>query len=85
MKVSTTTDFLMAVVESLRRGLNLWVCMDAMATIAQALLATHYAWKTRGVHVRCLVELLLEVDDGRFLDSASRQSVIDDAVHFSQV
>ena len=42
-------------------------------------------WKVKGVHLRCLVNLLLEVDDGKYLDSASRQQVIEDAGHFARV
>ena len=59
--------------------------MDAMADIASALLDAHQAWKARGVHIRCLVNLLLEIDDGKYLDAVSRQHVIEDAGHFAQV
>ena len=46
--------------------------MDAVDNIVQALHAAHHAWKARGVHIRCLVNLLLEVDSGRLLDEVSR-------------
>lgn len=69
----------MAGVESLRRGMNLWTCMDAVHGIVQGLHAAHHAWKGRGVHIRCLVNLLLEIDGGRFLDDDARHHVIEDA------
>ncbi|KAH8119597.1 hypothetical protein DFH11DRAFT_1501865 [Phellopilus nigrolimitatus] len=84
LKTTTTTDLLMAVLDNLKKGLTLWNCMDAMSSITQILLETHQAWKARGIHIRCLVNLLLEVDDCRYLDSIVRQDVIDDATHFVQ-
>ena len=59
--------------------------MDAVDNIVQALHAAHHAWKARGVHIRCLVNLLLEVDSGRLLDEVSRGQLIEDAAHFAQV
>lgn len=85
VRQATTTDLLMASVESLRRGMNLWSCMDAVNNIVQSLQAAHHAWKARGVHIRCLVNLLLDVDGGRFLDDVARHQLIEDAVHFAQV
>ncbi|THH04935.1 hypothetical protein EW145_g5157 [Phellinidium pouzarii] len=84
LKITTSTDLLMATVDILKCGLNIWVCMDTMNDISQALLVTHKSWKSRGVHIRCLVNLLLEVDDGKFLDAVSRKHVIEDALHFAQ-
>ncbi|KAI5116750.1 hypothetical protein M0805_001608 [Coniferiporia weirii] len=84
LKVTTTTDLLMVAVDNLKRGMGIWVCMDVVGDITQALLAAHQSWKPRGVHIRCLVNFLLEIDDGRHLDTVSRQHVIEDAVHFAQ-
>ncbi|KAL5506968.1 SRB8 [Sanghuangporus vaninii] len=84
LKMTITSDLLLAIVDYLKRGLILWACMDAMADIASALLDAHQAWKAKGVHIRCLVILLLEVDDSKYLDAISRQHVIEDAGHFAQ-
>lgn len=75
----------MTIVDNLRRSLDMWVCMDAVGNIVQTLFITHQAWKSKGVHIRCLTNLLLEMDEGRYLDGADRQTAIEDAVHFAQV
>ena len=75
----------MTIVDNLKRSLDMWTCMDAVGDIVQALLATHQAWKSRGVHIRCLTNLLLEMDEGNYLDMTDRQAVNEDALHFAQV
>ena len=59
--------------------------MDAIPTIVETLYNVHTAWKSKGVHIRFLVDLLLDIDDGRVLDSASRRLIVDGAAQFAQV
>jgi mediator of RNA polymerase II transcription subunit 12, fungi type len=80
-----STDVLLAVVDNLRRNLDLWVCMDVVDTIVHTLLSVHISWKSKGVHIRNLVQLLLDIDGCRILDAESRQLVIEGAAHFAQV
>lgn len=83
--MTSTTDLLMVIVDNLKRSLDMWTCMDTVNGIVQTLFATHQSWKSKGVHIRCLTNVLLEMDYGKYLDTAERQMVIDDATHFAQV
>ena len=81
----TTNDLLDDLLDTLRRHLDVWASMDVVSTITEALYNSHLSWKARGIYMRPLVTLLLEVDDCRFLDEASRQHVLEDATHYAQV
>lgn len=85
LTVVTGNDLLEIVLDTIRRHLDIWACMDVLGDVTAALFESNRTWKAAGVHVRSLVRLILEIDDCRFLDNASRQSVIDDAVHYAQV
>lgn len=52
--------------------------MDAMGRIATALDDAHQVWRNRGVRSRHLLSLLLEFDNGRFLNEASRERLYTD-------
>lgn len=75
----------MTIIDYLKRGLDIWVCMDALNNIVQVLLVVHHAWKSRGVHIRYLANFLLDLDDERYLDAVDRQGVVEDVLHFCQV
>ena len=85
LRSTASTDLLLAVVDDLRRHLDLWACMDALTLIVHTLFDVHNAWKSKGIHIRFLVDLLLNIDDGRMLSSASRNQVVEGAMHFAQV
>lgn len=82
---ASTHDLLVAIVETLRRHIDIWACMNAIPTITQALYASHQAWKSRGIQMRYLLSLLMELDDGHRLDVASRQQINVDITHCAQV
>ncbi|KAJ7251846.1 hypothetical protein B0H12DRAFT_1202710 [Mycena haematopus] len=81
---STTVDLLTAVIDTLHRFACIWNCMNATGTIVNALFSAHQRWKkTRGGEFRALLNLLVEFDDGRYLDEASRSHVNTDISSFT--
>jgi hypothetical protein len=84
MELSTTL-ILVAVITTIRRYSIVWTCMTATGTITTALFAVHQVWKTRGLQSRDLLTLLVELDDGRFLDTAIRDQVNVDIAAFTHV
>ncbi|KAJ7350313.1 hypothetical protein DFH08DRAFT_106631 [Mycena albidolilacea] len=81
---STTEDLLTAVIDTLHRFTCIWNCMNATGTIVNALFSAHQRWKkTRGGEFRALLNLLVEFDDGRYLDEASRAHVNTDISSFT--
>ncbi|KAJ7502832.1 hypothetical protein B0H11DRAFT_1986564 [Mycena galericulata] len=81
---STTVDLLTAVIDALHRFTCIWTCMNVMGTIVHALYSAHQRWKkSRGGEFRALLNLLVEFDDGRYLDDASRSHVNADISTFT--
>lgn len=78
-------DLLVAVVETLRKHLDIWACMNQLDSIVQALCVLYRSWKLRGIHIRPLVAFILELDDGQRLDALTRQQITESAVHYAQV
>ncbi|KAJ7078858.1 hypothetical protein B0H15DRAFT_526897 [Mycena belliarum] len=81
---SATVDLLTAVVDTLHRFTCIWTCMNMTGSIVHALFVAHQRWKkTRGGEFRALLNLLLEFDDGRYLDETSRSHVNTDVSTFT--
>ncbi|KAJ7209594.1 hypothetical protein GGX14DRAFT_630911, partial [Mycena pura] len=81
---SATVDVLTAVIDTLHRLACIWNCMNVTGTIVNALYSAHQRWKkTRGGEFRALLDLLVEFDDGRYLDEASRAHVNADISSFT--
>ncbi|KIK91304.1 hypothetical protein PAXRUDRAFT_830959 [Paxillus rubicundulus Ve08.2h10] len=72
-----------AVGEVFHRFATVWTSMNATSTIANALYAAHVVWRNRGMQVRFLLALLVEMDAGRHLDEAARTLVAADISSFA--
>ncbi|KAJ6602183.1 hypothetical protein B0H10DRAFT_2167359 [Mycena sp. CBHHK59/15] len=81
---STTVDLLNAVIDTLQRFTCIWTCMNITGTIVNALYSAHQHWKKiRGGEFRALLNLLVEFDDGRYLDDISRSHLNTDISSFT--
>ncbi|TRM70308.1 hypothetical protein BD626DRAFT_448794 [Schizophyllum amplum] len=63
-----TFDSLVAVINTLKRHGTIWACMNARRRVVNALYNAHQLWKARGIQVRAILELLSELDQGKYLD-----------------
>jgi hypothetical protein len=59
--------------------------MGVLRAITLALYAASQSCKTRGTHCQPLLELLLEMDAGRYLDVPARKNVEVEINNFAQV
>jgi mediator of RNA polymerase II transcription subunit 12 len=82
---STTIHELTVVLSALRRYLIIWTCMGTTGAIATALYSAHQVWKSRGLQSRGLLDLLLVVDNNRFLDNIARDHIAADVSAFTHV
>ncbi|KAJ7039194.1 hypothetical protein C8F04DRAFT_1087468 [Mycena alexandri] len=81
---SATVDLLTAVIDTVYRFTCIWNCMNVTGIIVNSLFAAHQRWKkNRGGEFRALLDLLVEFDDGRYLDEASRSHVNADISSFT--
>lgn len=69
MKFTGSTDLLLATLDDTKCRLVLWACIDAKPTIIDASFNVQNAWKTKGVQIRFLIDLLMDIYSGRVLDS----------------
>ncbi|KLO13572.1 hypothetical protein SCHPADRAFT_873833 [Schizopora paradoxa] len=83
LKSSPEKDLLIAVIETLRRNLDIWACMKQLDTIISSLCKIFKQWKSHGVHMRPLVAFILELDEGDRLDSSTRQQIAESAAHYA--
>ncbi|KAF9219563.1 hypothetical protein BS17DRAFT_760662 [Gyrodon lividus] len=65
------------------RFATVWTSMNATSTITNALYAAHVVWRNRGLQVRSLLALLVEMDAGRHLGEAARTLVAADISSFA--
>ncbi|KZT24227.1 hypothetical protein NEOLEDRAFT_1067868 [Neolentinus lepideus HHB14362 ss-1] len=70
-----TNEMITAVIETFRRHMNIWVCMNATGTITSALYEAHQYWRHQGNQTRALLDLVKDMDAGRHLDQASRDQM----------
>lgn len=82
---ASSSELLTAVIRTLRQHTEVWACMDRTQSISSALFAAHTVWKTRGVQSRPLLNLLIELDDGRLLEQTAREQVLADHTAFAYV
>jgi len=68
-----------------RRHVTIWNCMNVIPTIVRALDAAHQAWKFRGIQCRPLLALIIRFDNGRHLSDASRERISSDLAAFTLV
>lgn len=85
LKVASSNEILALVIDTIRCHLDMWACMNKLLDITGTVYAVHQARKTRGEHVRPLVALILDMDDGRYLDAICRQQLIEEVAHYKQV
>ncbi|KAI9448864.1 hypothetical protein BJY52DRAFT_1309908 [Lactarius psammicola] len=62
----------------------IWAGMGMLKVITIALYAASQSCKTRGTHCQALLELLLEMDAGRYLEHSARKSVEVEITNFAQ-
>jgi hypothetical protein len=79
------SECLTIVVEMLRRFSPIWAGMGVLRDITLALYAAYQSCKTRGIHCRALLGLLLEIDSGRYLEVSARKSVEMEVTSYAQV
>lgn len=82
---TASSELLTAVIRTLRQHAEVWACMNNMQTIVSALFAAHTVWKTRGAQSRPLLNLLIELDEGRLLEQTAREQVLADHTAFAYV
>ena len=85
LRQTESSDLLLAIVDNIKRGLSLWACMDTIPLVMSGLVHAHQSWKSRGLYIRCLINLILEIDNRRYLDLLSRQQIIEDVRNFARV
>ncbi|KAH9053238.1 hypothetical protein EDB87DRAFT_1711186 [Lactarius vividus] len=78
------SESLTIVLEMLRRFSPIWAGMGVLRVITFALHAASQLCKTRGTHCQALLELLLEMDAGRYLDGQARKNVEVEITNFAQ-
>ncbi|KAI0045300.1 hypothetical protein FA95DRAFT_1495630 [Auriscalpium vulgare] len=76
-------DCLVVLVETLWRYATIWASMDVQEDITRALHSTHQMCKSRGVHSRALLDLLMEMDGGRHLEAAARRTLETEIANFA--
>jgi mediator of RNA polymerase II transcription subunit 12, fungi type len=79
------SELMTAVIETFHRYVTIWTCMRAAATITTALYTAHQVARARGIQSRVLLALLVEIDNGQYLDATSRQVVSADIASFTHV
>ncbi|TFK53918.1 hypothetical protein OE88DRAFT_1717321 [Heliocybe sulcata] len=72
LRLVQSSAMLTAVIETLRRHTNVWVCMNATGTITSALYEAHQYWRHHGIQTRVLLDLVKSMDAGLHLDQTSR-------------
>ncbi|KAG6370976.1 hypothetical protein JVT61DRAFT_10690 [Boletus reticuloceps] len=72
-----------AVGEVFHRFATVWTSMNATSNITNALYSAHVVWRNRGMQVRSLLALLVEMDGGRHLDESARALVAADISSFA--
>ena len=85
LKVIPTNELLVVIIDTLRHRLEIWACMNKMPEIMETVYGVHQAKKSRGEHVRPLVTLILDMDNGHYLDPTSKHLLVEEAAHYAQV
>lgn len=76
---------ILTVGEVFHRFATVWTSMNCTAAITSALYSAHMVWKNRGMQVRSLLALLVQMDAGRHLDASARLQINTDITSFAHV
>jgi len=80
-----SVEILTVLIETFRRYLDLWASMNVAKMIVNALHTAHLHCKARGMHSRALLNLMVEMDNGRCMDSALRKTIEAEISAYAQV
>lgn len=69
--------------EVFHRFATVWTSMGCTGAITTALYSAHVGWKNRGMRVRSLLALLIQVDAGRHLNESERAQISADISSFT--
>ncbi|KAL4248177.1 Mediator of RNA polymerase II transcription subunit 12 [Abortiporus biennis] len=81
---TANADLLTAIVETLRQHIEVWACLNSLKSTTNVLFRAHQFLKAQGVQNRDLLNLLIEMDDGRFLEPAAREHILADKLAYTQ-
>lgn len=82
---ANTIEQLSAVIRTLRQHMEVWACMNIMSKIATALYTAHQYWRGRGVQCRPLYAILVDFDNGHYLEPSLREHILHDLSAYSKV
>ena len=85
LEQASDSQLLTSVIETLKQHIEVWACMDAVQRITVALHDKHCALKARGNQNPSILDLLIEMDQGRYLDSSAREVVFSDRAAYTNV
>ena len=71
--------------QTLRQHTEVWAALNAMKDIVSALFNAHCTWKNRGMQNRALLSLMLQLNEGRYLEPAAHEQVLSDYSVFTHV
>ncbi|KAG6334052.1 hypothetical protein ID866_5040 [Astraeus odoratus] len=80
---TSNAQMILTVGEVFHRFATVWTSMNCTGMITSALYSVHMAWKNRGMQVRSLSALLLQMDAGRYLEESARAQIIADMSSFA--
>ncbi|KAI6121312.1 hypothetical protein F5141DRAFT_1186585 [Pisolithus sp. B1] len=80
---TSNSQIIEVVGEVFHRFATVWTSMGCTGAITTALYSAHVGWKNRGMRVRSLLALLIQVDAGRHLDESERAQITADISSFT--
>ncbi|KAI6169577.1 hypothetical protein EDD17DRAFT_1784529, partial [Pisolithus thermaeus] len=80
---TSNSQIIEVVGEVFHRFATVWTSMGCTGAIATALYSAHVGWKNRGMRVRSLLALLIQMDAGRHLDESERAQITADISSFT--
>ncbi|KAL4074347.1 hypothetical protein J3A83DRAFT_4509821 [Scleroderma citrinum] len=80
---TSNAQMILTVGEVFHRFATVWTSMNCTEAITSALHSAHMIWKNRGMQVRSLLALLVQMDAGRHLDKSARTQINTDMASFT--
>lgn len=80
---TSNPQIIQVVGEVFHRFATVWTSMGCTGAITTALYSAHMEWKNRGMRVRSLLALLIQMDAGRHLDESARAQITADISSFT--
>lgn len=80
---TSNAQMILTVGEVFHRFATVWTSMNCTGAITSALYSAHMVWKNRGMQVRSLLALLVQMDAGRHFDESVRLQINTDITSFS--